>query len=160
MDKRIIPLLTVSQTFISYFNTIVLFISISFVLYLKLCLFCVYVPLTVTEFPDEPDGIKVYKSLTSRSVPRVEFMSNVPTDSDMRVVFGTAIAYNGSQSLLLAWRLNGRVAGRLDAGATTAAVLPSFTDIDTSSVLTVRLGVSPTPDEQETELVATLTLLG
>ena len=88
-------------------------------------------------------------------------MSSVPTDSDMRVVFGTAIAHNGSQPLLLSWSLNGRPAGsRLDAGASTAAVLPSFTDTDTSSVLNIRLGVSPTPDEQETELVATLTLLG
>ena len=118
------------------------------------------VPLTVTGFPDEPGGIKVYKSLTSRSVPRVEFMNNVPTDSDMRVVFGTAIAYNGSLSLLLSWKVNGRTGGRLAAGATTAAVLPSFTDTDTSSVLNIRLDVSPPPDEQETELVATLTLLG
>ena len=87
-------------------------------------------------------------------------MSNVPTDSDMRVVFGTAIAHNGSQPLLFSWTLNERSGGRLAAGATTAAVLPSFTDTDTSSVLTVRLSVSPTPDEQETELLATLTLLG
>ena len=87
-------------------------------------------------------------------------MSDVPTDSDMRVVFGTAIAYNGSQPVLLTWTLNERTGGRVAAGATTAAVLPSFTDIDMSSVLTVRLSVSPTPDEQETELVATLTLLG
>ena len=116
--------------------------------------------LTVTGFPDEPDGIKVYKSLTSRSVPRVEFMSDVPTDSDMRVVFGTAIAHNGSSPLLLSWTVDGRTGGRLAAGSSTAAILPSFTDTDTSSVLTVRLGVSPTPDEQDTELVATLTLLG
>ena len=120
----------------------------------------VCVALIVTGFPDEPDGIKVYKSLTSRSVPRVEFMSNVPTDSDMRVVFGTAIAHNGSSPLLLSWTVDGRTGGRLAAGATTAAVLPSFTDTDTSSVLNIRLGMSPTPDEQETELVATLTLLG
>ena len=119
------------------------------------------VPLTVTGFPDEPDGIKVYKSLTSRSVPRVEFMSNVPTDSDMRVVFGTAIVRNSSSSLLFSWTVNGRPGdGRLAAGATTAAVLPSFFGTDTNSVLTVRLDVFPTPDEQETELVATLTLLG
>ena len=87
-------------------------------------------------------------------------MSNVPTDSDMRVVFGTAIAHNGSHPLLLTWTLNGRTGGRVAAGATTAAVLPSFTDTDTSPVLTVRLGVSPTPDEQTSHLEATLTLLG
>ena len=114
---------------------------------------------TVTGFPDEPDGIKVYKSLTSRSVPRVEFMSSVPTDSDMRVVFGTAIAYNGSQPLFLSWTLNERPSGRINAGTTTAAVLPSFTDTDTSSQLKIRLVVSPTPDEQ-TDLEAALTLLG
>ena len=91
----------------------------------------------------------------------MEFMSNVPTNSDMRVVFGTAIAHNGSSPLLFSWTVNGRPGdSRLAAGATTAAVLPSFTDIDTSSVLNIRLGVLPTPDEQETELVATLTLLG
>ena len=87
-------------------------------------------------------------------------MSDIPTNSDMRVVFGTAIAYNGSSSLLLSWKVNGRTGGRLDDGATTAAVLPSFTDTDTSSVLNIELGVSPTPDEQETQLKATLTLLG
>ena len=121
---------------------------------------CLCYTLTVTGFPDEPDGIKVYKSLTSRSVPRVEFMSNVPTDSDMRVVFGTAIARNGSEPLLLSWTVNGRTGGRLAAGATTAAVLPSFTDTDTGSVLNIRLSVSPTPDEQTSHLEATLTLLG
>ena len=113
--------------------------------------------LTAVGFSDEPDGIKVYKPLTSRTVPRVAFDADVPASSPLRVAFGTAIAHNFNTTLLFVWRVNGRTGGRVSPGDTVASILPSFTDEDTDSVLNVELGVLPDPDE---ELEATLTLLG
>ena len=108
-------------------------------------------------FSDEPDGIKVYKPLTSRTVKRVAFDADVPASSPLRVVFGTAIAHNFTTPLLFAWRVNDRTGGRVSPGDTVASILPSFTAEDMNSVLNVELSVSPDPDE---ELEATLTLLG
>ena len=108
-------------------------------------------------FSDEPDGIKVYKPLTSRTVPRVAYDADVPASSPLRVVFGTAIAHNSTTPLIFSWRVNDRTGGRVSPGETVASILPSFTAEDTDSVLNVELIVSPDPDE---ELEATLTLLG
>ena len=115
----------------------------------------------MTTFPDEPDGIKIYKPLTDRSASRVAFDASAPASSPLRVAFGTGIAYNGTMDFTQTWEVTNRPTGvRVTGTGPVGSVLPSFGPSDTELVLRIRLIVAPRPDEQDTQLEATLTLLG
>ena len=117
----------------------------------------------MTSFTDEPDGIKIYKPLISRTVPRlVDPDVNAPASSPDRVAFGVGVAYSGTGQFTQTWRVNGRPGGtRALAGGPVTSILPYLTGDDTDSILSIKLIISPDiDDEEEILLTATFTLLG
>ena len=116
-------------------------------------------PSPVTSFSDEPDGIKIYKPLISRTVPRL-----VNPDDNDGVAFGVGIAYGGGTpgAFTHLWRVNGRIGGsRVFAGGPIASILPELIDSDMGPELDIQLAIAPAVEADElTILSATLTLLG
>ena len=116
-------------------------------------------PSPVTSFSDEPDGIKIYKPLISRTVPRP-----VNPDDNDRVVFGVGIAYGGGMARVFTqlWRVNGRPGGtRVIAGGPVASILPQIIESDMGPVLDIQLVIAPAVEAAELSILsATLTLLG
>ena len=122
-------------------------------------------PSPVTSFSDEPDGIKIYKPLISRTVPRlVNPDIAAPASSPDRVAFGVGIAYGGGTpgAFTQLWRVNGRTGGtRALAGGPVASILPQLIEGDIGPILNIQLVIAPAVEADElTILSATLTLLG
>ena len=116
-------------------------------------------PSPVTSFSDEPnDGIKIYKPLISRTVPRP-----VNPDDNDRVTFGVGIASNTTTvgAFTQLWRVNGRTGTRILAGGPVASILPQIIDGDMGPVLDIQLVIAPAVEAAELSILsATLTLLG
>ena len=107
----------------------------------------------MTEFADLPGYTRVYKSLTNKTVPKVDFLS---AQDDDKVLFGTGMAYNGFY--VREWTVNGGI-NRVTPNGAVALITPSILHDDDRNPLEVRLGVDPLP-ESGVELVAYLLLLG
>ena len=118
----------------------------------------------VTRFPDEPDGIKIYKLLISRTVPRLVDPGDVndTASSPYRVVFGVGIAYNGTEAFAQNWTINGRFTSRSLAQGPVVSILPYLIPTDNDDpVLHVELLTDPAVEgDEELLLSATLTLQG
>ena len=116
-------------------------------------------PSPVTSFSDEPDGIKIYKPLISRAVPRL-----VNPDDNDGVAFGVGIAYGGGIAGVFTqlWRVNGRSGvTRVLAVGPVASILPYLIEDEMDPVLNIQLIIAPAVEADElTILSATLTLLG
>ena len=94
-----------------------------------------------------PNGVRVYKPLTNKTAPR---------DGDYDVVFGTAVAYGGSDQLLHAWLLNGR---QEVIRPFTAISILTLSDLDENIDPLIKVEVILSPSTNQ-ELVAYLHLLG
>ena len=112
----------------------------------------------MTSFRDEPNALKLYNSLTSRTVVQlVDFDPNAPISSPDRVTFGVGVSYSGQGAFTQSWRVNRRAGdSRVADAGPVASILPTHTDTDTSSVLEIELIIGPT----QRTLMANLTLQG
>ena len=105
---------------------------------------------TVTSFNQTvypPNGVRVYKQLTNKTAPR---------DGDYDVVFGTAVAYGGSEQLFYIWFLNGRQGVIRTFGAISILTLSDL-DENTDPLIKIEVFLAPSTNQ---ELVAYLHLLG
>ena len=107
----------------------------------------------VTEFDPSvyPNGVRIYKQLTNKTAPRIEFDRNTPIAD--RVAFGTGIA--SSVAFTRQWDVNGR-GNRVSNDGAVGSVIPSYEGDDESSLLNVTLLVIA----DSLELFAYLHLLG
>ena len=105
----------------------------------------------MTEFADLSGLTRVYKPLTNKTAPKVDFLS---AQDDDKVLFGTGMAYNGFY--VREWTVNEGI-NRVTPNGAVALITPSFLPDDDRNPLEVRLLVHPPP---EIELVAYLYLLG
>ena len=96
-----------------------------------------------------PDGVRIYKQLSDKSAPRVEFSPN--TDG---VPFGIAAAYDNDE-LSYGWRVNTRNS-RISGSGAVVSIIPSFTATDTDPTLDVEVMLNPVGVSS----TAVLTLLG
>ena len=94
-----------------------------------------------------PNGVRVYKQLTNKTAPR---------DGDYDVVFGTAAAYGGSETITYSWTLNGRQLGINPEGSVGVIVLSNLPD-NIDPPIKVEMTLIPSTNQ---ELVAYLHLLG